>query len=57
MEGIGAGMKRSGGRDLCWYKKGWGWDWCWYKKELGVEGIGAGISRGVGWKDWGLAQV
>ena len=26
MEGIGAGMKRSGGgRDWCWYKQEWGW--------------------------------
>ena len=32
--GIGAGIKRSGR-----------WDGCWYKKELGVEGIGAGIKR------------
>ena len=29
MEGIGAGMKRSGG----------GRDWCWYEKECGWKGL------------------
>ena len=35
MEGIGAGISRSGG----------GRDWCWYKQGCGLEGLG--VSTGI----------